>query len=672
MLINYNNYGIFGDMLKTGQWRVSASELTLRNVNEHFIWILNIFRDGIELPELSKIFITVSFDNGIEIPLSLHDYMLNLIMWRGVLGTNQKLQPGHIFFEEVMNRKNIKQYVDRLVIDPNRSKFSNIQMNNINARTLSGLRFVNDFALYLANTINLEDDIRLMRDDPRAWEILHTSLAHVPLEEVKATGSRLADEYIAKVKTCGYHCMADFFNASEGINPKQYKEYGINIGTKPDGKGGVFPVIIDGSFIHGGLQTVDSIFIESSAGRIAQILSKINVGDAGHFARLLGLNNGDTILHKDKNYICNTKHFQKVFIVNQKLLSMYNNRWYRENPRGVEKLLTSNDTHLIGRTLYFRSPMRCASKSEGTGICYRCYGELAHTNNDINVGKIAAEILSAILTQILLSAKHLLESMIKKISWSEGFKKFMAMDANIMYLSDEFTEGELKHLFLVIDPDKIDLESDQDDFEYNESVPEFEIYNAKTNEVFPIFSSESDDMYLSGELNDIIRKDAEASDGKISIPLKTITDIPLFLVKIHNNEISATLKKLKNVINKSSVTSQYDADSFLQAFLASILEGDLNISAVHAEVILSNQIRSKHSVLDDAEWDNPNAEYQILTLHQALTDNPSIIASMKYQRLGSLLYNPLTFSPGRNKPSFLDLFFMVSPQKHLHPELETK
>ena len=65
--------------------------------------------------------------------------------------------------------------------------------------------------------------------------------------------------------------------------------------------GTVYPYIIDKSFKTGGVNDPLSYFIESSTARAAQIMSKTNVGDSGNFARLLGLNNTDTILNLNRN-----------------------------------------------------------------------------------------------------------------------------------------------------------------------------------------------------------------------------------------------------------------------------------------------------------------------------------------------------------------------------------
>ena len=91
----------------------------------------------------------------------------------------------------------------------------------------------------------------------------------------------------------------------------------------------------------------------------------------------------------------------------------------------------------------------------------------------------------------------------------------------------------------------------------------------------------------------------------------------------------------------------------------------MEIDAVHCETIIANQIRNKNDVLLPVEWDEANVEYDILTLNQALRQNPSILVTLSYERLSETLYNPLTFRQNRNKPSFIDLFFQVAPQEYI-------
>ena len=65
-------------------------------------------------------------------------------------------------------------------------------------------------------------------------------------------------------------------------------------------------------------------------------------------------------------------------------------------------------------------------------------------NNKINIGKYAAETTTSELTQRLLSAKHLLESNIKKIEWTNNyFFELFEIDGNTIKL---IADNNLKNL----------------------------------------------------------------------------------------------------------------------------------------------------------------------------------------------------------------------------------
>jgi len=696
MLKNYENYGPYSEFVKTGDIIVDVSTISFSNWSEHFYGILNIFRDGIETDFVQNTFIKVDFGVGIIAEFTVEDYFFNVIMWYLIVRPGNKIRPKHIFFEEAITRKVIKKYIDNHFVEDHRKVLPNIELNNIIDDALFHYSFIDEFSWYLAETMNLEDTIELMNASPEFDSIIHADLSSVPIEYVKDVGMEYTNKAIHIMKNAKHllgrdHCLANSWRALEGINPKQFKEFTINIGSKPNGRGGVFPTIINKSFSTGGVDDLLSYMIDSSIGRIAQILSKNNVGKSGHFARILGLNNTDTKLYDDNLYDCDSKNYQEVVINNEKTLYMLRDRYYRLDPRGMEYIM-KNERTLIGKKVYLRSPMTCASASRGQGVCYKCYGDLAYTNRDINIGKIAAEEISSKLTQILLSAKHLLETSVKKIEWSERFDDLFELEDNIV---KPMTDYNFKDFYLIINQDAINLEN-EDDYKksgdeeedtkvefgkeegeeedsasdvYNEYVCEFEVLtpNKQTVLIKPMKANEEDPddkLYISNELNNIIRKKGIPVDGEIHIPMELLADVPLFFIIIHNNELSKTMDKLMDIIDKNKVTKKKDRHTLLQEFINTIIEGDLNVSSIHCEIILSNQIRDIEDILEVPDWTIPNAPYEMLTLKQALTNNASVVVSLLYQRLSKMLYNPLTFR--KSKPSFLDLFFMVKPQEYLN------
>lgn len=663
-LVNYNNYGNFVELVQTGFTTLYTRNITNENLDDYFFSMLNIFRDGIENPIVHNMKIEVVFTDNEHVVLTAFDLFFNLIFWKLPLSAGDELTSEFLFFEENITRKSIKRYIDDKFLDKHRTDISNITLNQCIDDAIYKFKYIDEFSSYLLNTINNEDTIELMNQNPLFYDCLHSDLSNVPLEDVKNVGMDITNQAIECIKNSG-HCLADSFKAEEGINPKQFKEVIINVGSKPDGNGGVFNGIINSSLSNGGLQTVEDNFMDASVARIAEILKKNNVGDSGHFSRLLGLNNQDTRLHPDPMYVCNTKHFQKVIIKSNRMLDMFKNRWYKFRPDGVEYNMGPNPVRehpeLVGQTLYFRSPMKCASHTHGKGICYRCYGNLAYTNADINIGKLAAEILCAILTQMLLSAKHLLESKVVALRWTSIFEDLFELTYNIVTLKDGLEN--LKKYKLIIS--NIEQESDNDNFEYNDYITGFEVSTPSGNYI--VHTEKFDNIYLSNELKEVLEKHDEI-DGHYIVSFDNLKDINIFLVKISNDELSKTLEEVKHMIDRIADITDKDADQWLQDFIETVIEGGINIDSVHCEVMLSNQIRNADDILDTPYWQYANEGYTLLTLTQALTNHPNISTSLEYQKLPKTLYNPISFA--KSAPAALDLFFMQRPQDEMDIVIE--
>ena len=692
-LNNYKNYWIYADMVRnrTGMKVYVPEDISANNIADHIDAINAILKDGIDTDYVHTLKITVDWGGDAWCNLFIVDYWYNLFMWSMILKTGGQISPRNIFWAPELKRKNIKKFVDDFVLTKeNKIKYGNEFLNNTLCDGLWNFASIEEFSYYLANTINNEDNIDLMNACPEFYQLMHTSLADVPFDQVKSKGMEITNRTIDIIKDSakyiGYeHGLANSFRASEAINPRQFKEAELNIGTKPNGSGGIYPVVIDTSFVRGGVNNPLYYFIESSTARAAQIMSKTNVGESGDFARLLGLNNTDTILNPNPEYECFSEHFIKFYIRTEKHLSMIKNRYYRFNPRGLEYIIDDKDKSLVGKWIYMRSPMTCASLSSGHGICRRCYGDLYYTNIDINAGKIAAEILSAQLTQTLLSAKHLLESKIIKIEWNKEFYQFFNVEINMISLN---TDGDvdpnaLRNYTMIIDPDEVNLVNEEEDavtFEdedgntvesdgagvYNEYINKFQIH-MPDGSLVDFSSTTGDNLYISTELNQIIRKKAYAAGGKVNIPLNTVAEIPLFYIEINNNEISKTMNDIINVINKSSVTEKLSKSECINKLVDLVVEGNLDIDSVHLEVILANQIVDPVDIMRKPNWNDPAAQYKMFTLNQALTNNPSVIISLLYKDLHRVLYNPLTFK--KHSPSFFDLFFAEQPQVYMSDEL---
>lgn len=654
------NYGPLISLVENGYQEINISDITVENYHSYFDSTLNIMRDGIEQPDVQALKIGVHLADGNFIKFTLVDFWFNIIFWTFPIYVGDPVTVKYLFDTRSITKANIKKYFNMLIKD-HIIDIDFIRLNNLLDETMYKLKYIDEFAMYLGNTVNFRDTLDLMEKYPEFNQSIHADLRGVPIEDVKSVGMEYTQTQIKYIKE-NDHCLRDSFIAGEAISPKQFKEVSVNIGTKPDGQGGIFPYIINTSFMNGGVSEPESYVIDSSVGRTAQILQKMNVGSSGAFARLLETNNIDTFFNEDPNYSCDTKNFIQIYIKDASWLNMYDKRYYRFNPDGIDYVLDKDkDTNLIGQTLLFRSPITCASYAHGHGICRKCYGNLYFVNKDINPGKIAAELLSSIYTQMLLSAKHLLESSVIEMKWNNEFYDIFEINLNMISINEDM---ETTGMFMILDANKFDSSEDDDDESgviYDEYTPSFDIMYPN-GDTITFHTTEEDNIYLTEDLNKLIKsKKVKEDDGVYTIALDHLKKIPvIFTVKIQNKELQRTLERSKHIIDREKDTSSFTKDEIVREFITANTEGGINVNAIHLETIISNQVRDPSDILSRPNWSLPNAPYKILTLGSSLSNSPSITVTLEFQRIGKTLVSPL--STKKRKASVFDLFFMEKPQ----------
>ena len=673
MTLNLENYYCYQELAQTGYQTIHTDDINDDNIDQHFKGIINILNDGIETEEVQNMKIHVVFPDD-ELDLYIIQYMYNLMFWTLICTSGQRIMSFHLFFEKIITQKNIATYVNKWFIRKNLKLIELMKINQSIDRAIGKFRDLENYQQYLCNTLTFKDTTDFMQEFPEFNDTVHFNIEGIPFEDIKDKGMEATRTHIKYVTRADRdHCLKYSFLSGEGTNTKQYKDVAINMGTMPNGQGTVFRHPIPHSFINGGLQDIEDVVIDSSIGRIAQILQKQNVGQSGAFSRKLGLNNQDSRLHRDPTYICDSKHFQRETIHNIDYLNAYDMRYYRFTPNGMEYLLdATKDFHLIGKTLLFRSPMTCASASRGHGICYRCYGDLAYINRNINIGQLASELLGAKYTQILLSAKHQLESAIIKMNWTEEFYTLFDVEFDQIMLRPD---TDYKKFKLIINADDI-VEEDKDDEGDNEDYDTMEELYYITNfdikypdgHVINVHTENNDFIYLHNDLVAKMNINEDYEDSIYELDMNKLGDISLFIVNVRNNELSATMKKVKNLINQKKSMKIYNKDSILEEFIGSNLAGGIRINAVHFETLLMNQIRDKEDVIEKPDWSMTNAPCQLITLDNALNDNPSVSVRLQSNRLQRTLNHP---SNARlYKSSNMDLFSMVHPQEFMNGPFE--
>lgn len=674
------NYGMYKTLVNENYQTIFTKDLNKNNINDHYNMILNIIKDCIEQDEFKRAVVNVVFTDNIDVDLCIVDYLYNLTFWALPLWIDNKLSSYYLFYSEDIHSSDIKAYIDNKFVEDNRNKIDNKTINNLIYDCLHKLKPVDEFSEYLANTSCLEDSIKLMNENKEIYDIIHLDISDVPLDKVKEKGMEATYRFKEIIENSD-HCQRDYFRSGEGLNIKQVKEATINEGTKPSGSGKAYPYAINKNLLTGLGKDPVSWFIEESIGRSAQLIIHDNVSDSGSFARLLGLNNLDSYLCDDPSYVCNTENPLNITIDSLDMFKLFQTgRYFQFTPNGIEYKISKKGIfetstvakrrlpieNLIGTPIYLRSPMTCSSLSDEIGVCYKCYGDLAYTNRDINIGKIAAEEETSQVTQKMLSAKHILEGDLEQIEFNTFFKDYFELDRNILKLR---TDIDIRNTKLIIDASKIELEDYSAESAINSSsleyVTKIHIKNDNGEEI-PIYSkSKNNKLYITSELNYLIRyKSKKIDKSKLYINGKDLADAPLFSIEIANKDISTILYGITKTINGPASIKNKTKEEWLTDLLHTMIKGKLHVSSIHAEMILANQLRNPDNIFKKPSWQYPNEPYKMLTLHQALSENPSVTISLSYQGIALQLYNPLTYR--KSAPSFMDLFFMKKPQDYIN------
>ena len=681
------NYGPFNALLDTGTMTLRTDEINKMTYNYYLNCILNFMVDGIEHEVWhGGAKVNIIFSDGEDCVLTPNDLFFNIVMWYVAVKIDHPITSQFLFWDEYITQKTITDYINNNFLAENRKLFNNRFLNNVIADCTANLEKIDLVSTYLADTLNLYDDVLLMEKCPEYYQALHTDISNQALDKLRPAIDKAADIAINAIKNSkkyiGYnHGLMSNFISGEGLNKKQFAEVYIAIGTKPDANGDVIHHIITTSFMMGGVFDYVNRFIESYASKKATIMSHINVSDAGAFARKLILLNQTSLLHKRKGYICNTRNCEEIFIDSENTLKRLNMRYYKETPNGVVKYLSRNNKSLIGKKIYLYSPMTCASFARGEGVCYRCYGDLAYNNYDINIGILAAEILSNIFTQRMLSSKHLLETVITYIKWVEEFNIYFSVDVDQIVFNRAIDPRGYKILIKIDDVQKADDEDDDDEDYYYDDEDGFEekfnIHNNYETEYYvttftlecpdgrqiEMYSESYVSMYMSKELYSAFNRESKDTDSDtVSIDIASM-ESSLFTISVENTELTKALTVISNIIDKVSVTKSMDRNQILQEFIAALNNANIKLNSVHAEVLLSNQIKSKDDMFINPSWEYDNAGYQLLSLRQALMNHPSFAVSMTYQDINKQLNNPRTYD--KTAPSILDTAFAVRPQEYL-------
>ena len=270
------------------------------------------------------------------------------------------------------------------------------------------------------------------------------------------------------------------------------------------------------------------------------------------------------------------------------------------------------------------------------------------------------------VSQAVLSAKHLLTTVSESIEFSDDFYRFFNLVANEVTLNNDIEndEYELSDFSLVIIKENVAVLSELNEGELNEYVTLFSIKNNKTGEYYEIREKSEKEMYLTSELVDLLGLHRSIKD----VYELNFDDIPedtaLFLIEVTNSELTKPLYAIMGLLDTKEHRKQMNVENMhqlAQSMLDLIIESNIGVDAVHSEVMLRPLLRSKDNILERPDYSKYDAENktEVLTVSAALEKHPSVLIGLSFQYLNRQLVSPLTFK--KKGTSFVDPFFKLKP-----------
>ena len=622
--------------------------------------ILDFLRAGFEVKELREANTYYKFNEDDDVHvMQLRHFLTNIIFWSPFISLNsiEDIDESYIVDTSQLSAKYIENYLNEKIINPYRYDISNRKLNKAIHDVIYALSQISEeFNPIFGLGFNIETFIDVANRNPRFDEIIHTKVDENALpNEIENELDRLMKEEVEILKIEDT-VLRPILITDGGIKHKQLAEMTINVGLKPDLSGNTIPIPINTNLLTG-LNKIPNYYIDAISGRKALIANKMVMGRSGFFAKKAMLSVSEINLNKEEDN-CGTVNPIMYEIKTPIHLKRLIGRVYRTPSSRRYSIIRGDETQLIGKKIYVKSPITCACSNNT--ICRDCYGPLLyHTNKDICVGGYAGAIITNPVSQSILSTKHLNTTVSESITFNENFNKFFTLTSNEININSELKDQENYSLLLI----KKNIVSipELDEAEFNTFVVMIHVKNNKTGEIYEVYENTNKELFLTPELWDTIKSIKKHNKEYYEVPFIDVSDdTRLFLLAIENNELTRPLYNIMGLLDSKKKTSELGITSIngmAQTLLDLLIESNINVQAVHGEIMIKPLIRSKSDILSVPNFREYGAmdEADILTISAALEKNPSPTIGLASSYLRRQLKSPLTFK--KDQSSFIDPFF---------------
>ena len=392
------------------------------------------------------------------------------------------------------------------------------------------------------------------------------------------------------------------------VKPKQMEELYINFSQMPDGKNSV-PVIMNGNGFRAGYHDMPVMYAGAIAARVPDIMNEEYMGSAGYFARNLWILTYGTL--SKTVWDCGSVNPIPV-VIDEVELEMKDGRYYLDDKNSsVLRILHKEDRHLIGKTLWFRSPCTCNLNED---CCHVCYGTKALKVGELEGGFIyTTELLSKDVGQKILSAKHLLKANAEKVEFSEGYDKWFIMENSTL---------------IPTDTKKFDIYLKED---YMDNISEsLTVYISK--DMIPVTISKYASIHIPDAVTDKFKEVLVDDVSYYKISSHKILETGGMFCDIIPINIMMTAKYMNIMKLLENEIAKFDKIEDAVKELTNLVYGIIPILSVHGEIIIGHLVRSTENKLLRPNWLEKDPPYQLMRLKTALTNHESVTVALAFEQ----------------------------------------
>jgi hypothetical protein len=465
----------------------------------------------------------------------------------------------------------------------------------------------------VGTTVSIKGLLDAAKLDPVINEILYWKAPEGELNDIEKAADEVNSDLMNRLMAIPNE-FGRLLKSGSSINKDQMRQVFVNIGVKPgllDGE--LIPEPIDTSFLQG-MRHAQDFYICAVGARKSLITNFRQVKTSGYLSRKLVLLVADHFIDKE-TIDCETLYGVKSIVQNEDHVERLIGRYIKTDITQDWFIPTQSEfLELIGQEILIRSPITCACK---TGICHKCYGELASTNAKIHAGIYGVLVIAEQITQRLLSSKHLLKARPRKINWSDEFLSHFVVERTMIY-----AESSVDKVYVRLE----DIVVDEDEDTYTTNVFSFKIFGKQKK----VKITTSIPITLDTEIWNI----NESTSEEFSVT--PIGDNPIFYVPVKNSDLSETLYAIFNLIEREKIDSISIGYNKLMELL---IKSQINTPSIHAEIILRALVRDPvdNMVRPDFSTGPDEPEYVMLKLPQAILASPSITNSIAFERVKAQL-----------------------------------